>query len=292
MDITDINLFLQIVETNNITKTAERLHFSQSTVSYRIQAMEKELGYPLFSRFRGNRSIELTAQGEQFVDIAKQWINLVHETQAIKEQIQNRLTVASIDSASNTVLREVYKELLNREEPLQLHIITHQSQGVYDAVSKHIADVGIVSIPIQHKEVITSIAYRQKFYVVRRKNQPGPIGCIKPESLDPAWEIYQDWGYDYAQWHEYIWGTRHTYFAWIDTISLISQFLVNEKCWSLVPDAPMNELLTSQPDIQIDELQLDEEHTRVCYIVKHRNPKTSSIENIKLFEKILKELQL
>ena len=48
MDRTDIELFLSIVEHNSISKAAEILHFSQSTVSYRLKCLEKELNISLF----------------------------------------------------------------------------------------------------------------------------------------------------------------------------------------------------------------------------------------------------
>ena len=45
MDLSEIETFLTIVNTKSITKTADILFLSQPTVSHRLKALEKELGF-------------------------------------------------------------------------------------------------------------------------------------------------------------------------------------------------------------------------------------------------------
>ena len=47
MTITDINIFLAIIQNHNITKTAQQLFLSQSTISHRLALLEKEIGKPV-----------------------------------------------------------------------------------------------------------------------------------------------------------------------------------------------------------------------------------------------------
>ena len=49
----DIELFLELVKTRNISKAAENLFISQSVISTRLKSLEEELGYELFHRARG-----------------------------------------------------------------------------------------------------------------------------------------------------------------------------------------------------------------------------------------------
>ena len=67
----EIETFLMIVKTKNITKTAENLFLSQPTVSHRLKCLEEELNVKLLTRKKGYKQIELTAQGEEFVPIAE-----------------------------------------------------------------------------------------------------------------------------------------------------------------------------------------------------------------------------
>ena len=57
---------------------------TQSTVSSRIQALEKELDAQLLIRAKGKHTVELTSYGEAFVPIASQWTSLWKHTQSLK----------------------------------------------------------------------------------------------------------------------------------------------------------------------------------------------------------------
>lgn len=52
MDDRDYELILLLNKTKNITHASEELYISQSTLSKRIQAIEKELGVQLLIRSR------------------------------------------------------------------------------------------------------------------------------------------------------------------------------------------------------------------------------------------------
>jgi molybdate transport repressor ModE-like protein len=51
-DLTDLELFLQVVDQGSITQGAERAHLSLASASTRITAMEKALGAKLLDRHR------------------------------------------------------------------------------------------------------------------------------------------------------------------------------------------------------------------------------------------------
>ncbi|MDO9591803.1 MAG: LysR family transcriptional regulator, partial [Erysipelotrichaceae bacterium] len=62
-------LFLSILnQERSLTKAAEKLFISQPALSYRIKALEKELGVPLFNRAK--TGINLTVQGDYLVEFA------------------------------------------------------------------------------------------------------------------------------------------------------------------------------------------------------------------------------
>ena len=51
-DLTDLELFLQVVDQGSITQGADRAHLSLASASARITAMEKALGAKLLNRHR------------------------------------------------------------------------------------------------------------------------------------------------------------------------------------------------------------------------------------------------
>ena len=66
MDIESLNTFLTLAETKSFTKTANQLFVAQSTVTNRINELEKELKLSLFSRT--NRSVKLTLEGVKIIE--------------------------------------------------------------------------------------------------------------------------------------------------------------------------------------------------------------------------------
>lgn len=59
-----IRYFQSVVRNNSFSEAAEECHISQSAISQQIQALERELGFPLLQR--ANRKFTLTAAGEYF----------------------------------------------------------------------------------------------------------------------------------------------------------------------------------------------------------------------------------
>lgn len=66
IDSTQIRCFLMVAELLSFTKAADELYLSQSALSRKIAAMEKELGVILFDRT--NHTVALTSEGEELRD--------------------------------------------------------------------------------------------------------------------------------------------------------------------------------------------------------------------------------
>ena len=65
MNINYLETFLDVMETRNFNRSAERLNMTQSTVSARIRALEEAVRTPLFHR--GRFGAEPTAAGYKFL---------------------------------------------------------------------------------------------------------------------------------------------------------------------------------------------------------------------------------
>ena len=68
MELRNLITFIHVAELGSFTKTAERLGYSQSTVSFQIKQLEDELGCLLFERI--NHTITLTERGQELVSYA------------------------------------------------------------------------------------------------------------------------------------------------------------------------------------------------------------------------------
>ena len=85
MDEKDLQIFLTLAETGNLTRTAEKLYLAQPTLSKRLQNMEADLGAPLF--LRSKHGVTLTPAGE----LARETIRRTSaEFEDLRERIQQQ----------------------------------------------------------------------------------------------------------------------------------------------------------------------------------------------------------
>lgn len=77
MDLKNLRTFIYVAELASFTKAAERLGFSQSTVSFQVRQLEEELDVRLFERI--HHTVKLTEQGREVLRYAHQVDNLTAE---------------------------------------------------------------------------------------------------------------------------------------------------------------------------------------------------------------------
>ena len=111
MEIKNLQTFIKIVEFNNFTRAAESLGYSQAAVTAQIQALESELGVPLFDRI--GKKIYLTHEGETFLPHAKKIINA--EAEALESvrpggELTGELIICSASSYASRVLPDILLE--------------------------------------------------------------------------------------------------------------------------------------------------------------------------------------
>ena len=106
MELRHLRAFREVARTLNFTRAAETLHYAQSSVTEQIQALESELGVPLFSRV--GRRLTLTSAGERLVAYADNVLTLVAEARLVvedsAEQPAGELTVGALETLSATAL--------------------------------------------------------------------------------------------------------------------------------------------------------------------------------------------
>ena len=74
MDTKYLTYILAIARKKNMTKAAEELYVSQSSLSQYLSKLESELGTPLFFRSKG--SLSLTPAGKLYVAAAEEVIRI------------------------------------------------------------------------------------------------------------------------------------------------------------------------------------------------------------------------
>jgi DNA-binding transcriptional LysR family regulator len=72
---TQLKTFLQVAQLGSFRRAAEELFVTQAAVTSRIKVLEEWLGFEVFLRHR--RGADLTAQGERFIDYARNALDII-----------------------------------------------------------------------------------------------------------------------------------------------------------------------------------------------------------------------
>ena len=284
MDHKDITICLELVRCRNISKTAENLYLSQSAVSSRLKALEAEMGCQLVLRFKGQRSVELTRQGEEFISVAERWKLLLEETEAVKEKALSVVRIATNGSTYDRLLDEFLRQYTERHPEKKIQIKVCDSKDTYDLVSKELADFGFASYESLQGGLAVRCIDRQPLCIVRRAESPKPPHPISPSELDPEREV-RFIGGDFnglILWRKKWFGSDNRCHVQINTASGVRSFLQHGDYWALIPVSSAYELARLMP-LQIYTLEEQPEPWCV-YLLRSLRSSTQDLEICRTFE--------
>lgn len=127
MEIRNLVTFVRIAETQNFSRTAEQLGYSQSAVTMQIKQLEGELRTQLFERI--GKQVKLTQAGERLLPYALEILKAVRQAEEIARepaQIAGKLRIGTCESFVISVLPPVLMELAAHCP--QVEISTHTAR--------------------------------------------------------------------------------------------------------------------------------------------------------------------
>ncbi len=291
MNLAEVETFLMIVKTKNITKTAENLFLSQPTVSHRLKNLEEELQIRLITRKKGYKSIELTEKGEEFIPIAERWISLWREMQMLRHgQERMFLTVGCTDTLSMTIFSDLYRNIIHGEHSLDLRIKTHQSYEIYELLERHDIDVGFVYHHLHYKNIVAKPILKERMYLVQSGGETGEYKSrIHTDELDPEKEIFFSWEADYQIWHDQWIGKIIRPRIQVDTFGLLRNLFTDGYHWMIAPASIIRSLREVCP-VWVSELANETQPPeRFVYQLNHKNPNIVTLRAVELFNKNLNQ---
>lgn len=141
MDIKNLMTFLQVAELNSFTKAAERLGYSQSTVSFQIKQLETELSVQLFERI--NHTVALTEKGREVLEYAHQISQCTRELeQRIKteESVGGHVRLALPDSLCDSLLKEKFVDFRRCYPGITLKIVAAGTEEMFRLMNHNEVD--------------------------------------------------------------------------------------------------------------------------------------------------------
>lgn len=140
-NIKSIEVFSLTAETRNVTRAAQLLSISQSSVSYHIKKLELDLGYRLFHRTK--QGLTLTEEG---VELARHVGRGLEIIQTGLDQLSIRagaIRIALLPMFSSRWLSSELGDLIEQYPDMRLSMHNHNNNYAYMPEPGSFADIGI-----------------------------------------------------------------------------------------------------------------------------------------------------
>ena len=149
-----LHYFLAVAREQNITRAAQSLFISQSTLSKQMMDLEKQLGRQLF--IRGKRKITLTEDGIFLRNRAREIMDLLENTETTLHADTDNLSGDIYIGCGETVAMDMIAELIAkfrvRYPDVYFHTYSGDADAVTERIDKGLSDMGLLLGPVRQEK--------------------------------------------------------------------------------------------------------------------------------------------
>jgi len=156
-DLTDLKLFLNVLESGNITAGAARTHLSLASASARVRGLEATLGIALLDR--GRRGVTPTSAGKALAQHARLILQQVERMQFdladYARGFKGQVRLLGNSSTLSEHLPELLADFLVSHPNIDVHLEEHPSLRILHALRQGTADIGIITDAVDASDLQT-----------------------------------------------------------------------------------------------------------------------------------------
>lgn len=142
------DIISEVMKTNNISKAAKNLNYSQSAISQIIKSFESDLGFPIFKRT--NSGVKLMPNAKPVVKS----IEIIQQEHLRLKQLSDTMTQTEIGtvrigcfiSFAMTYLPKVLKKFTLKYPKIKFEIFTGNQQDIYEKLYLDEIDIAFTSM--------------------------------------------------------------------------------------------------------------------------------------------------
>lgn len=289
MTETEIQAFLQVIQTGSITAAAEHLYITQPALSRRLRSLENELGCKLFFRGPGQQAVELTPQGQAFIPVAEKWLEIWAQARELNHPRPRELTVSSVGSMGTYLLPPVFRAFMAENPDCRLNLHSYHSAEAYDYVADGDTALAFISTRRYHRTVDSIPAYREPLVLVAMELPELP-GIVHPTMLDPGQEVRLPWNPEYDSWHDYWFDPAQRPKVYLDQMSLMEEFMQEPGSWAILPST-VAVRLTTRPGLQLHRVEQGPPDRVIYYLTRKGTLSPEGEEFLRLLAEHLRSEQ-
>ncbi len=166
--IRSLQIFMDLVESQSFTETGRRNYLTQSAVSQHLKALETKFGQQLLER--GRQRVSMTPAGRLIYEAAKEIVwryqRLERALERPPAEVSGALRIAAGATVGLYELPPYLAEFLKQYPNVALKLVYGSITEVYDAILANRADVGLVSFPEPHPQLIIQLFKRDRLVVI------------------------------------------------------------------------------------------------------------------------------
>jgi DNA-binding transcriptional LysR family regulator len=185
MTTRQLRYFLAVAEHRHFTRAAEASFVSQPALSQQIQALEKELGTPLFDRLA--RGVELTVAGTVLSGYAEQILREMENARLAVEEttgrVRGELSLSAVHTASVALVVEALASFRKAHPEVSVRMHEESSGRVVESVLSGHVNLGVTYLPVGHSILDEIPIFEEELMLVVPQGHPLVASGLTPDAL-------------------------------------------------------------------------------------------------------------
>lgn len=245
-----------LYECKSITQAAQKCFVSQSAFSLRIQALEDEIGAPLFVRGKGKRFVEPTEHGKNFYELSVKYQQVLRKMKNFSSSgTEDKLRVCCFDSVNHYIFRSVYDAFIKENPASMLEMQDMTTETSYLSLLRGETDLVFMPGQMTGTEVHVKSLFTEKmvFLCAKGSAYPPVVGLKDLSTLN---EVFIEWSTDYFRWHRHMFG-EDAPFGYRLTLTYQADLFLKQKDRWLIAPKTMAAVFLKDPDIETREISFE-----------------------------------
>jgi len=155
-DLTDLKVFLAVVEAGNLSRGAERCHLAPSSVSLRIKGLERAVGTPLL--LRRAQGVTPTPAGLVLVEHARRCLAQLEQMHAdllpYSQGLTSHVKLFANNNAISSYIPDDLAHFFSLHPTARITLEERMSHDIVAAISAGRGDVGVVALDVDYPNLV------------------------------------------------------------------------------------------------------------------------------------------
>ncbi|QCI28048.1 LysR substrate-binding domain-containing protein [Caminibacter pacificus] len=275
MTLKEIEIFLMLAKTQNVTKTAQILNLSQSAVSLAIKSLENKLNTKLFNRI--GKKLILNENGKLFKEkTEKAYFEIISAENLFKtKNLSGELIFSASKTINNFLLPPIYLKFIHKYPNIKLNKNSKNSKQIIEELLQGKIDFGFIETEFDHQDIIKEELKKDNLIVVSSDKNLTKKEYFIDELLNKLWILREKGS-----------GTRDMFLAGIEDIKIdkfiesddvceIKNLLLSPNTITCISELAVKNEIKNKTLYKIDVKNIN--FQRKFYLIYHKNKEITPI---------------